>query len=354
MFEHNLLIVASQTGLAILLGVLGWYMAARLDVPAATILGPMLVIAAANLMGLPSANFPAWFQVGVQSIIGAYLGLKVDRGLVARTRRMAWPIALSTLWMIVSGLLIGYLVTRLTRIDLYTAMLGTTPGGIAEMTAMAVSVKADIALVATLQAFRLVTANVSIPFLARREVALAPASAHSEWEPALTIGPSPRRVHWLVCVLVGGAGGYFFNWLGIPAGSVLGAMLSVAVLQIAGLNFAPLPAPLRTGAQILMGIFIGATFNAQTLVELRASFVIVVATTIATVTSSLFLARFVQRWLNLDIQTALLACAPGGLTQMAIIADELGAQTFVVSLFQLTRVVCVVLFTPIIVRLLRG
>jgi hypothetical protein len=103
-----------------------------------------------------------------------------------------------------------------------------------------------------------------------------------------------------------------------------------------------------------MGIFIGGTFNAQTLVELRASFVIVVATTIATVTSSLFLARFVQRWLKVDVQTALLACAPGGLTQMAIVADELGAQTFVVSLFQLTRVVCVVLFTPIIVRLLRG
>jgi len=176
-------------------------MAERLNIPAATIIGPMLIVGLATCLGLTPPSFPTWFKVGAQSIIGAYLGLQVDRATIRRTRAMAWPITVSTSWLLVSALLIGYVVARLTRIDLYTSLIGTTPGGIAEMTAMAGAVNADVALVATLQTFRLVTANVSIPFLARRQAAqdsLAPTrinnmeSASSTSRERARTGSSPR------------------------------------------------------------------------------------------------------------------------------------------------------------------
>jgi len=79
-------------------------------------------------------------------------------------------------------------------------------------------------------------------------------------------------------------------------------MVAVALVQLAGVEMQPLPSTLRTAAQVCIGVFIGVTFNTQTLAELRASFATVIGRTVATVTSSLFLASFVQRWLKLDAQ----------------------------------------------------
>ena len=78
----------------------------------------------------------------------------------------------------------------------------------------------------------------------------------------------------------------------------------------------------------------------------------IVGATLATLASSFLLAFVIQRWMRLDAGTALLGCAPGGLTLMPVIADELGAQTFVVSLFQLVRVVIVILVMPITFQIL--
>ena len=39
---------------------------------------------------------------------------------------------------------------------------------------------------------------------------------------------------------------------------------------------------------------------------------------------------------GMDAPTALLACAPAGVTQMTVIADEIGGDVLVVTLFQLT------------------
>ena len=353
MLEQYGLTTLGQAGLVLLLGWLGWHMAERLNIPAATVIGPMLIVGLTTCLGLMPPSFPTWFKAGAQSIIGTYLGLQVDRATVSRSRTMAWPITVSTLWLLLSALLIGYLVARLTRIDLYTSLIGTTPGGIAEMTAMAGAVNADVALVATLQTFRLVTTNVSIPFLARRQASLdSPSLTRADNTDSAPSASQAKSAHWLIATLIGAAGGYLLDWLQVPAGGVIGAMVAVALVQLTGREMQPLPSTLRTAAQICIGVFIGVTFNPQTLAELRASFATVIAATVATVTSSLFLASFVRRWLKLDAQTALLACSPGGLTQMAVIADELGAEPFTVGLFQLVRVLAVVLLMPVIFRLI--
>jgi len=339
--------------LTLLLGLVGWRVALRLQMPAAAILGPMLLVGATACLGVEPADFPAWLKTAAQAVIGIFLGLKLNRSTLTRTQSLVWPIAVANAWLLLSGLLIGYVMTRLAQVDLHTSLLGTTPGGIVEMTVMAGSFQADVALVATLQAFRLVSTNVSIPILARRQVNQhAPSDApvtppRSKSEPC-----APRRAGWPLCLLVGLSGGYLLTWLQVPAGGVVGALVAVGAVQLAGVELSPLPTPIRNAAQVLAGIFIGLTFSAQTLVELRAAFLVIVMTTAATMSSSLLLARFIQRGLRRDAQTALLACAPGGLVQMGIIADELGAQTFVVSLFQFTRIVCVIVLTPLVFRML--
>jgi uncharacterized membrane protein AbrB (regulator of aidB expression) len=55
--------------------------------------------------------------------------------------------------------------------------------------------------------------------------------------------------------------------------------------------------------------------------------------------------------LKTDRQSALLASAPGGFSQMGILADELGAEVFIVNMFQLARLIASVIILPLIVQL---
>jgi hypothetical protein len=310
----------------------------------------MLFIAAATMLGAPSPNFPHWSRVLVQSIIGGYLGLKIDRATVASARALLIPITISTIWFVAATLLIGYALARWTTIDLYTALLAVTPGGVAEMTAIAMAVQANAALVATVQVVRLIASNVAVPLFVRRHAnqhfhARAESNGDGASDPAC-------GSHWIVCLGVGALGGFALDAFQVPAGGVIGAMLAVAAAQIVGTSLRAIPERGRNLAQIFLGVFVGITFTRQTLIELQNSFVIIVVATLATLISSIILARVVQRWMRLDAETALLACAPGGLSLMPMIADELGAQTFVVSLFQLARIVLVILVMPIIFQIL--
>ncbi len=345
-----------------LLGFLGWRVASRLRAPAAAMLGPMILVGIASSLGIARADFHVAVKTALQIVIGVFLGYKIDWDALSRIRALIRPIALVTTWMLAAAVLIGYALASVTHIDLATAFLGTSPGGIAEMTAMAISIQADVTLVATLQFFRIVSTIVAIPLLAKGlgvQDTAAPAKRGAEPVRAPeTFEARPTstadRFTGLVYLALGALGSLGFAALRIPAAGVVGALTTVALARVVGCKYCEPPQALRTLAQIGLGIIIGAAFNDQTLTELRAQFLPVLVTTAATVLSALALARVVQRWLKTDLQTALLACAPGGLAQMGIIADELGAEVFVVNLFQLTRLVSAVLLLPILIRLLLG
>ena len=342
---------AARVTLVVLLGLGGWFLAARVNLPAPGLLGPMILVGLATVAGVPSHGFPHWLRVLVQSIIGGYLGLKIDRATIASTRSMLFPVAVSTVWFVLSTLLIGYALARWTTIDLYSALLASTTGGVAEMTAIAISVHADVALVATMQVMRLITSNVAVPFLVRRE-AYQQVLARSRARVAVSSLEPTRRWSWLACIGIGAVGGFGFDALHVPAGGVIGGMLAVAAVRLANVPLGETPARWRTLAQVFLGVFVGISFSSQTLIELQNSFAIILGALLAVFVSTLPLAFAIQRWMRVDAVTAILACTPGGLTVMPVLADELGAQTFVVSLFQFARIVLAILVMPIIFQIL--
>ncbi len=317
----------------------------------------MVVVGAAAAFGIIQVDSPVWAKTGLQIVIGSFLGYNVDRTAVARIRSMIKPIALSTVWLISSSLLIGYLLAQLSGIDLATAFFATTPGGLAEMTAMAMSSHANVALVATLQSFRIVATVLTIPALSKgvvppRKPAVAQPMVPAEPSSLPTLPASRLYYSWLVWLVLGTLGSGLFLWAQVPAAGVIGSMVAVAIARIIGVDTERPPLSLRTLAQVGLGILIGLTFDDHTVELLRDEFPLVMLVTAGTVISGLGLAGVVERALMTDRQTALLACAPGGLAQMGIIADELGAQVFVVNVFQLARLITAVLILPLVIHFL--
>lgn len=354
----------AQSGLALLIGLAGWQTAKRLHFPAATVLGPMILVGAASCLGVVDVVVPVWLRLALQMVIGVFAGYRLDQEAARRVRKMGKPVLVVTGWTTGSALLIGFLLHAVTGLDWPTAFLGTAPGSLPEMSAMALTMQANTAMVATLSSARLITTLLTVPFLARRQ-----ANDEHNTQPQQPACSSPQSItgtvsaatvarqaptdglHWSVCLAIGVAGGCLFSWLQLPAAGVIGSILAVGAARISGIPLRRPPDQLRTAAQLGIGILIGTTFSPQTAVQLAHNFLAVIAAASALVASGLVLSRTLQRTLGLDTQTALLACSPAGLSQMAALSEELGAQTFIVSLFQLTRTLTVVTVLPIIFRL---
>lgn len=348
--------------LAGVLGLAGWKLADRLRFPAPALIGPMLLIASAGMVGIPALALPGWFRIAIQSIVGGFIGRRIDRSSLASIRHMLPLVVVTTTWYMAGTVALGWLVARWVGIDLGTAILATVPGGVAEMTALAISSQVDVAFVATMQTLRVLAANTIVPMIARRGSGASARAEHAKHlipdiasgaeRSDANLGQKSKQLHWSVGLLVALTGGVLLTYLNMPAGGILGSMLAVAVLQFSGFQVRPVPKPILIFAYIGLGISVGSAFNTNTLAQLQSSAGILFLTTAATLASSFILAKVVCHTMHLDQRTALLACSPGGLSLMAVVAEETGAQTVIVSFLHLARIVWIILAMPIFLRLL--
>lgn len=347
---------------AVVLGLGGWKLAERIRLPAPALIGSMLLIALAGILGMPGPGLPGWYRIAIQSVVGGFIGRRIDRSSIESIRRMLPVVVMTTSWYMAGTAFLGWVVSRWARIDLGTAILATVPGGVAEMTALAISSKVDVAFVASMQTMRVLAANILVPLVARTDPGSQarvnqinnPHTGQAGGTDGKTIDSSRVMAnhHWSLGLLAALAGGFLLTYAAVPAGGILGSMLTIALMQFAGFRIRPVPKVVLTFAYISLGISVGSAFDTDTLVQLQASAGILFLTTAATLASSFALAVVVRKTMNLDHRTALLACSPGGLSLMAVVAEEVGADPATVSFLHLTRIVWIILAMPILLRLL--
>lgn len=159
----------------------------------------------------------------------------------------------------------------------------------------------------------------------------------------------------IVLLLAAGVvGGYLAQLLKVPGGAALGSMLAAAAMSVAlGQRAVVLPKSFDFAALVLVGVSVGATINRGALSSITQ--LIVPALLILVVFSlvGVALAVLLQRYFAFDLMTALFATAPGGLSNMAILAKDSGGNALVVALIHLVRVVGIFLFVPVVAFFLR-
>lgn len=136
--------------------------------------------------------------------------------------------------------------------------------------------------------------------------------------------------------------------LGVPSGALLGAMLGVMALNLAG---RPVPAMAPGGrfvAFVILGWIIGSQFTPDTLAVVRAAVIPVALSVVALVLSGAAVAWGLCVLTGVDPASAFLAASPGALSQMAAVSDELGANVAFVTTMHVVRVVAVLLIAPFI------
>jgi membrane AbrB-like protein len=136
------------------LGIVGGLLALRVGIPTGDLVGPILVVGGANLLGAELGPLPAGLRYAAMLFVGTAVGAQVSADSLHRLRQVLIPAAAMIATLIGTGLLLGWVLSELTPVDPVTALLCGVPGGASIMPLIVHDLGGDIRLVAALQLVR--------------------------------------------------------------------------------------------------------------------------------------------------------------------------------------------------------
>lgn len=337
--------------LLVFASISGYHILKFLKFPASRIIGPILIVAIFQLLGI-TFYLPATFQWIFSIIFGVNLGLKFNRHAVKELKRLIIPaISISAIYIIIT-LFYGNLLMQLAHLDQSTAFLSVIPGGVAEASVLAVSFDAVLVQVSAFQLLRYLSIVLIIPLLTKSIIIKIVAKP---------IKPSPKvikidqtnlnRVHysfiWLY--ILGIFFALIFKWLNFPAALMLGATFGVGLLQnFSTKNFDVPPQKIYEIAQLGMGAIIGMSFTRESLLTITTIWFPMLVMTTLILSTSIFLAFIFSKIFKLDYITGLMSVLPGGLSTMIVIAEDFDANLVTISTLQLARLLTAVAVIPLL------
>lgn len=147
--------------------VAGVYLGRALRLPAAAVLGPMLLSGVAHFFHVVDVPPPTVMVIAAQVVMGTVIGC---RFIGASAREVGQDLFLgifSTIGMLITGLGFAAVVAALTDTDLSQAFLAYSPGGLTEMSLLAFAMGGDIAYVSLTHIVRIVLVIFAAPLVFR-------------------------------------------------------------------------------------------------------------------------------------------------------------------------------------------
>lgn len=353
--------------ITLIIGLIGGLTALRLKVPAGAMVGAMLSVAVFNVI-TGSAYLPQDVKVITQIAAGAFIGAGIKYKDVLDLKLMIKPAILMVAAMIVLDLLMGIIMYKTTGINLVTALFACAPGGIVDMSLISNDLGADSSKVAILQMVRLMSVfaifTPTMKFLSSRiikskendenqDVNICDNSVDASIEAAAATKEKIRSkesasnlILTLIVALTAGLIGYKLK---IPAGALTFSMLSVGAFSVI-FNMGYMPLNLRRLTQVFAGVLIGERMTYGNLVELKGIILPAFILLVGIILVNLCIGIFITKLCGLELITSLLASAPAGVSDMALIAKDLGGDAPKVAILQLARYVCVIALFPFLVK----
>ena len=150
--------------------------------------------------------------------------------------------------------------------------------------------------------------------------------------------------------LAGSIGGLFAKRLHIPAGALIGSLLAAMVFNAVYPVLYTYPKDLRLVVQMLSGLVVGTSFTRADIKTLKTMILPVIILIIMLLTINLGFAYLMSSLTALSFMTSFFACAPGGVTDLALVAADFGATLEHVALLQLFRLISVIIIFPPLIR----
>ncbi len=330
------------------LSALGGFLLSLIDAPLPWMLGPVIVTAYRGYRQRKRIACPLW----VRELAQLPLGYAMGRSFTAETALLivqALPFMLLAAMLTVgAGLVSAWQMKKHSDIDLTSCLLGCVPGGLSQMVLLADEMPgADLTAVTILQTARMLSAVAVIPFLTIHALADADVQAAAAAAPLPPAEWSTVGLFALLAV----AGMIAAKLIHIPTASLIGPILATGAYLVATGGTAPaVPRFWLSIAQIGIGTYVGAGIDAARLHDYRGYWGSILEGIVIVLGASMLTALGICQLTGIGITTAFLGCAPGGITEMGVTALAVGADSAMMTAYQMARLLFIMLAYPIIVR----
>jgi len=159
---------ADGWALTVGLAAVGVLVGPRLRLPAAALLGPLIIAAVLSLTGVTGGvRVPALARETGFALIGLRIGLGFDRQTLRKMARLVVPVAASIAALLVACLLLAWLLELTAHVSLLDAYLATTPGGLYAVLPIAYGSGSNTTFVLAVQGLRLLAMLLAAPVVVR-------------------------------------------------------------------------------------------------------------------------------------------------------------------------------------------
>lgn len=337
--------------------------AIRLKIPAGGMIGGMVGVAILNIL-FGNAYMYSQVRFAVQICLGAMSGSRVGRKEVKAMKRLIVPIILMFCVCALLNILFGIAVVRTTALDISTALLSITPGGATDMVFVAADIGADTGMVGVMQSLRMIFSNciltmIFVAMIEKHNRALGIETVHPHGKAARKEQAAkkeeksaPDMKYWLRVAgmyLVAAVGGWIFKTLGVPGGTLVGAMI-FTVIHNCVFGSVVYPTVIKKYQQVFTGAYIGVGITAETLALIPSVAIGMTLSIVDIMIYVLVMSLILRKTSDMDYGTSLLCSTPGGIGEVSILSEELQTDTATVALMNTARMILVVATFPVILQ----
>ncbi len=325
---------------ALAIGGVAGYVCSLLHTPIPWMLGPLFAVALLRIAGSEIA-VPQPVRYTGQWIIGTSLGLYFTPFVMRQVGDLWWLLTAGAVFAIVVGYVSGVALARLAGFDKTTGIFASVPGGAAEMSVLGERFGGRMDRIAAAQSLRILIVVGIVP------AAITALGVHGS-DVYVQGAKFFDAAGFALLMALTLAGGFVFQRLRLPNAFVLGSLAVAIPLTAMEVNLSLLPQWASNLGQCLLGCALGSRFQAD---FMRGAHRFVAAVAITVVLSIVLSAAFGVSMAFASGQppaSLVLGTAPGGMPEMCITAKVLQLGVPLVTAFHVTRVVVLLLATPIL------
>lgn len=335
----------ARTAAGLVLGSLGGAAFHLGSLPLPWMLGALTATMAASVAGWPVQG-PTRLRPWIVAIIGVLLGSRFTPDVVDQASQAMVSLAILMVYLLIVGLVIVSYFRLVGRQDWTTAYFAGMPGGLSEMVELGEARGANVQAIVLAHSLRIVLTIALMAILFRLVLGHDVGAATGGGAALAPIGV-PDAAILIGCAAIGMPLG---ARLRLPAPAFLGPLILSAAAHLSGLTASTPPDLLVNAAQVALGTILGCRFLGITLPTLARAGLLNLGATVMALALAAVGAWAMQALAGVRLDQGLLALAPGGLTEMGLIALAIQADVAFVAVHHVVRILAVIIVAPLFLR----
>lgn len=321
-------------GLIAGVGVAGALLFEWLGLPVPWMLGPLFAVLLIQFFIKGELVWPVHFRNVGLIVIGVSIGGMFQFNLFAGMTWLVVFMLVMNIVLTIATVFIAFGVKKLGHMSLKTALSCTVPGGLAQIVTFAEEEEdVDLAIVTYFHVVRVISIVMLVPFI---------LSGHSIQPDEDAFNASSPGLLMLLLLAAGGA-----VWIGrkiqIPVPYFLSPVLLMVVLKLFSIDTPEVPSLFLHVAQLFIGAYIGLLLKPDMIKLGNRVLLLGMGSALLLLVITFVQGLLVVHFLNYSLSTSFLSTAAGGLDQMSLLANAIGADVSIVTVFQVFRLLFVFL-----------